>query len=114
MGKTMKIIKTAIVAGFLTLISTSAFAGNGTDITAVQSDATRHAELVKAPVLLSSKTKKRRITRVVIEPVKAPVARDVSMTSDGRFVFKSSKAVNTKTFRPTATTAKAMPNLFRE
>jgi len=119
MGKTMKIIKTAIVAGFLTLISTSAFAGNGNETTTTKSEATtyvvtRHTELVKAPVLLSSKTKIRRITRVVVEPVKAPVARDVSMTSDGRFLFKSSKAVNTKTFRPTATTAKAMPNLFRE
>ena len=111
MGKTMKIIKTVIAAALLSFISTSAYAAN---VETSTHTAVQKVHVVKAPVLLSTKTTKRRITRVVIEPVDQPVARDVSMTADNHFVFKSSKNVNTKTFRPSTTTSKAMPNLFKE
>jgi len=119
MGKTMKMIRTAIVAGILTLISTSAFAGNETTITATQSNdtrsvVTRQAHVIKAPVLLSAKTKTRRVTRVVVEPVETLVARDASMNSDSSFVFKRGKKVNTKMFSPTDSNSKSIPNLFQK
>ncbi|MDB2438879.1 hypothetical protein N9W89_09200 [Hellea sp.] len=107
----MKIIKTAIAAALLSFISTSAYAAN---VETSTHTVAQKAHTVKAPVLLSSKTTKSRITRIVIEPVQAPVARDVSMTANNHFVFKSSKNTTTKTYRPSTTTSKVMPNLFKE
>lgn len=116
-GKTMKIVKTAIVTSILALSSTSAFAASS----AVQSDVTRQVHVVKAPVLIETgvyapKTTKRRVKRVVIEPVESLAARDASTSDNSPFVYKLGKRENTKTktFRPAASKSDAMPNLFKK
>ena len=113
----MRILKTAIIAGLLTLTSTSAFAGTQADTTIVKSNMTQ-VQTVKAPVLLEAgyyapKTVKRRVTRVQVNPVQTPVAREASTSDHGPFVYKFGKNTKTKTFRPAAPKSAAMPNLFK-
>lgn len=114
----MRILKTSIIAGLLTLVSTSAFAGSDTLTAAPQANAAiTQSHAVKAPVLIDAgyyapKTVKRRVTRVVVEPVEALVARQASTSDHGAFFYKYTKRTNTKTYRPAASTSQAMPNLF--
>jgi len=80
--------------------------------------ATHQAKTVKAPVLIDAsfyapKTVKRRVNRVRITPVDAPVAREASTSDHGPFVYKFGKNTKTKTFRPVAPKSQGMPNLFK-
>lgn len=113
-GNKMKLIKTAIAASILALSSTSAFAGTG-DTSANTAETVRQVPVVKAPVLLKTQSyTSRKIKRIEIQPVETLVARDASTSDHSPFVFKTAKHKNTKTktFRPSVSNAKSMPNLF--
>jgi len=120
----MGIKTTSAIAGLLTLISTSAFAGSEMNVTNVSSETTRPAvtrlvHVVKAPVLLDAgyntpKTAKRRVNRIVIEPVEALVARDASTGDHSPFIFQVGKNTSTKTYLPAKSQDAGMPNLFKK
>jgi len=120
----MGIKTTTVIAGLLTLISTSAFAGSEMDLTNVKSENTYSAStyqthVVKAPVLLEAsyhapKSVKRRVSRVVIEPVEVLVAREASTSDHSNFLYQAGKDTNTKTYLPAESQASGMPNLFKK
>lgn len=120
----MGIKTTTVIAGLLTLISTSAFAGSEMDLTNVKSEnahsnLTYQSHVVKTPALLetgyhASKTVNRRVNRVVIEPVEVLVAREVSTSDHNNFLYQAGKNTSTKTYRPAKSQAAGMPNLFKK
>ena len=109
--------KTALIAGLLTLASTSAFAADEAHAPAPEmTSTTSYASVmpVKAPVLLAERAPSQRILRVVKEPVEMPVVRKANMDANTKFVFTSPKTTNTKTYKPNASKYAAMPNLFKK
>ena len=60
------------------------------------------------------KTNQRRSVRVVKEPNKAPRGTAISITEDSRFIYKYSKSVASKSYRPSDKLSGPMPNLFKK
>ena len=119
----METIKTTLITGILVLSGTSAFAGTAVDAQpdTTPSVVTRQVHVVKAPTLIkaghfASNTMKRRVTKVMIEPVETLVARQASTSDHNRFLYQASKHANTntKTYRPSAPKSETMPNLFKK
>lgn len=109
--------KTTLIAGLLTLASTTAFAADETQALAPEAaPTTLYAKLlpVKAPVLLSERASSRRVVRIVKEPVAIPVVRKASMSANTKFIFTSPKNTKTRSFIPAAPKNAAMPNLFKK
>ena len=112
-------IRTTVLAGFLAMAATTAFANDGTSVpaptvTPVIASSNVFVLPVKAPVLLERRAPSRKVVRVIHEPIAIPVAREASMTSVKKFVFTSPKNTSTKTYRPAAPKHASMPNLFKK
>ena len=119
----MRIITSIRVILATMLVSTSAVAGSARetprDVSAQIPSSGLNASVINAaappdalPLVL--KTKQRRSVRVVKEPNKAPRGTAISITEDSRFIYKYSKSVASKSYRPSDKLSGPMPNLFKK